>query len=368
MSTPTDYTYPLTAFVGLVPPYVVPNLDRLTLQVEESTIVTALASIGQLGTDYTFYFKDVLSAADQITLDTIVATSTGEPVSKSPPTTADGRPRVAAEKTDIAKTNFFSHDFTDKTTWYTSAIRVVGEVPIDSGDHTTYGLAHGFVIDFYHGKIFNEDFTLDAQGHSYRVAITVDGVPKAEIDPQTGIGDLTIDYDAGTLTFTSAQSPAAVVAVTYHYATDSTFTVKPHPPERLLNITFAEVQFAADTVLTDSVVFQVYGYVESFAPQLVNNPFPPGTLIPLGNPIVYKSIRDYQVEAIKSYPLFPAFSASSWRGNTQPILIMDWDYVSSTALDGTKGMEIRIKLQHDIPFGGEYASASFYCTSEPSSV
>ena len=278
------------------------------------------------------------------------------------PKAADGRARIAAEKSDASKANFFSHDWTDPTTWYTTAVRAVAELDSDDGAHTVYSLAHANVIDSFHGKIFSEDSLLDAAGHSYRVAVTVDGVAKVEVDPHTNTGDYAVNYATGKLTFGSAQDPAAEVLATYHYMVNSVFVVKPTAGRTLL-INFAEVQFSADLEITDSVQFQPYGYVDYFAPQLMSG-VPSGTLIPLGAPIVYKTIRDYQTEAVKAYPMYPAIGGSGWRGMTQPVLVLDWDYVAATMLSSAAGMEIRVSLVHDVPYGGSFATCSFYCTSE----
>jgi hypothetical protein len=283
--------------------------------------------------------------------------------SLSPPLTIDGRQRVAIEKSDASKKNFFSHDFTDPTTWYSTSYRVV-ENATDSGDHQTYNLSHQVVVDLFHGKIWGEDFLRDANGYSYRVAVRVDGVSKNEVDPHTQAGDFIVNYMEGKIVFSSPQSADAVVQVEYHHMVDSTFVVKPDPG-KLLYVTFAEAQFSRDIILTDTVAFQPYGLVDVFAPQLTSaNIVPSGTLIPLGSPVLYKTLRDYQTEAVKAYPAYPAMGGTGWRGMAADVIIMDWDYLSSTSLRSDMGMEIRIKLQHDVPFGGSYATCSFYCTSE----
>jgi hypothetical protein len=279
------------------------------------------------------------------------------------PKTADGRPRYAYEKGDTSKKTIISHDWTDPTTWAESAVRVVEEVATDEGAHTSYALAHGNVIDTYHGKVSQEDFLLSPGGFSYRVAVTVNDVAKAEQDPHYGSGgDFTVNYAAGKIVFLAALAPADVVKVTYHYATNSTFTVKPEAG-KALKLEFAEVQFSDDVEILDSVVFQPFGLVDVFAPHLMPG-IPSGTKIPLGTPVVYKSITDFQNDAVKSYPTYPAFGGSGWRGSHRPLIIMDWDYVSATLLRADYGMEIRLSLQHDTPFGGWYATATFYCLSE----
>ena len=190
----------------------------------------------------------------------------------------------------------------------------------------------------------------------------VDGVNKAEQDPHFGTGnDFIVDYINGNIIFSSPLQENNIVLITYHYMIDSTFTIRPQQG-KALRVDMAEVQFSDDIILTDTVIFQPYGLVDVFAPQLIPG-IPSGTKIPLGNPSKYKTINDYQNEAMRSYPLYPAIGGNGWRASTRPILVMNWDYLSSTVIKGSAGMEIRIKLEHDKPFEGYFATASLYCTS-----
>jgi hypothetical protein len=134
-----------------------------------------------------------------------------------------------------------------------------------------------------------------------------------------------------------------------------------------LSIDIVEVQFADDVVLTDTVIFQPYGFVEVFAPQYCTTnggPYSPGTKIPLGNPLKYKSFTDLQAEATKAYIQYPAMGGSNWRASSQKLTIMNWDYLSATMLKASAGMEIRMTLEHDVPLGGWYSTATFYCRLE----
>ncbi len=280
------------------------------------------------------------------------------------PVTTDGRKRFAVEKSDSTKKTIVSHDWTDPTTWAEASVRRVAEVVTDSGDHKKYTTNHLNIIDTYHGKVSQEDFLTDSGGHSYRAEVKVNGSVKTEQDPHTASGgDYTINYAAGEINFISALAPSDVVTVTYHYATLSTFTVKPEAG-KALKLDFAEVQFSDDVVLADSVVFQPYGLVDVFAPQLVPGTYPSGTKIPLGNPVIYKTMTDFQNDAVKAYATYPVLGGSGWRGSPHAIVVLDWDYVTSTVLRSDLGMEIRLSLQHDVPFGGWYATATFYCISE----
>lgn len=298
--------------------------------------------------------------------DALVA---GAIVNKIPfvkPRLDDGRVRVSSEKTSASTVTFYSHNWCDQTTWYEKAVRVVNESPTNSGDNLTYVLAHKNIIDSFHGKYTNEDFIKNADGYSYRVSVTVDSAAKTEQDPHVGSGGhFTVNYDDGYVIFLTTQSPSSTIAVTYHYANGSTFTVKP-AAGKALRLGVAEVQFSDNVEINDSVLFQPYGFVEAFAPQYCTTnggPYPPGTKIPLGNPLIYKSIQDYLNDSKKSYPTYPALG-SNWRGMPRPCIIMDWEYEGDKVLRYDQGMEIRVYLQHDTVFSGDYSTVTFYCRSE----
>lgn len=281
------------------------------------------------------------------------------------PRTTDRRPRIAVEKPDSTKITLYSHNWCDTTSWYEKAVRVVDEGAVDSGDHQIYNLTNSGIIDTYHGKTMQEDFLTDSGGNSFRVAVTVDDVLKTEQDPHHGTGgDYTVDYVGGQINFVQTLSGTETVGVTYHYANSATYTIEAAVGKNLI-IDAVEVQLSADHTIEDTVRFQPYGYVDYFAPHLVPDYLPPGTKIPLGNPLVFKGISDYLCDANKAWPAYPAgLGGDSWRGMSQPIYIFTWDYVTATTLYGSAGMEIRVELEHDKPFGGTYASVAFYCRTE----
>jgi hypothetical protein len=262
------------------------------------------------------------------------------------------------------KLTLITPNWCDRTTWYEGSVFVEDEAAADSGDHTLYNLAHDYIIDTYHGKITFEDFLKDSESRSYRVVVKVNGTTKTEQDPHYGTGgDYTVNYADGKITFLSALDPADVVLVTYHYASSATFTLRPTTGKKLV-IANVEVQFSDDLVMNDSVIFQAYGLVDVFAPQLMPG-VPSGTKIPLGDPLIYKTIGDLINDSNHAYPAYPAFGGSGWRATKKATYIFAWEYtVGNTDLYASMGMEIRVSLQHETPHGGSYATATFYCTSE----
>jgi hypothetical protein len=287
------------------------------------------------------------------------------------PKTSDNKDVVSMWPTEGTRKTFISHNWCDKTTWTSSAVRVVDEVADVEvpGVYTTYALDQQYIVDTYHGKISGEDFLKDDSGNSFRVVIKVNDVTKVEQDPHTSSGgDYTVNYIAGKVTFLSALVAADVVKVTYHYATAGSFIIKPSPGKKL-KIKRAEVQFSSDIVIKDTVKFQAYGLVDVFAPQLTPSPYPSGTLIPIGEATVYKTMMDYINEANGAYPDIPALGfinnpVTDWRNTNKDIITFPWDYLAMTELSSAAGMEIRVTLDHNLVFGGMVATATFYCLSE----
>jgi len=278
--------------------------------------------------------------------------------------TAQGRLPTAAARPVAPKLTFITPNWCDKTTWYCGSTEVEDEVATDSGDHTTYSLAHQNLIDAYHGKITFEGQLKDDDGSNYRVTVKVNGTTKTERDPHLGTGgDYEIDYALGKVVFFQALAGNETVTVTYHYAVKATFIVKPAAGKRLY-IGSVEVQFSEDIVMNDTFVFQAYGLVDVFAPQLMPG-VPSGTKIPLGDPLVYKTMVDLLNDANSAHPSYPAIGGSNWRALKKPAYIFTWEYaVGLTCLEARYGMEIHIDLEHDIPCSGAFGTATLYCTSE----
>jgi len=280
------------------------------------------------------------------------------------PVDSSGLARVAVLKPNSTEVDIYTHDWTDRTTWYQGSFLVENEKPV-TVDFTTYQLASHDVIDTYHGLVTQEDFLKDAEGFSYRVSVTVNGQPKIENDPfylPELHNDYSVNYADGTVVFNVPLVPGDAVLVTYHAARSSLFTIAPAKNTRL-DLDSAEAQFSSDVDQTDTVFFQAFGFAEVFAPKLG---LPPGTKIPLGNPTTYKTITDFQNAAQKAYPAYPPMGAKgNWRSAPLAIQPFNWAFLGLQQLVAAYGMEIRVWLEHDTPFRGWYATATFYCLSYP---
>lgn len=343
-----------------------------TKEIQASSITIALEDIVVSGDDCDISFKAALAVpAETNELNTLVSVHQG--VATNLPDTVDlvtktasGKPVFSQWPTEGNRKTIVTHNYCDPTTWYTNAVRVVEESLDANTAGEEYAMDNQNVIDAYHGKIWEEDSLLDGQGNSYLVTVEIDTgggwTSVDEVDPHSGTGDYTVDYAAGTITFSPTIDTGASVRATYHYATDSVFSVAPSDG-RVMDIKHVEAQFSTDLGMTDSIIFAPYGYVQDFAPQLTPSPYPEDTLIPLGQ-TKYKSMRDFHNEVNGALPTIPALGGNGWRGVTEEIVVFRWEYAATLQLENSKGMEIRVYLEHDVPFTGTYATATIYALQE----
>lgn len=313
-----------------------------------------------IAVDGPFYRSFSINKVDAADFEAHYKTNTPKPI--VPPTFADdfGHLEVTIAPPSGSRVDVVSLNWCDKTTWYESSEAVENEMLVDSGDGLTFNSANPNWIDITHGKLTGED-TL--AGNGLVPVIKANGVDQTEDDPFGGdTHDFSIDYAAGTVTFHSA--PATPVTASYHHENGSKWVIKPHAG-KVLRLTMVEVQFSKDIIITDTLTFQAYGKVQFFAPHLTPDPYPVDTLIPIGEPTVYKTMMDYINEASGSYPEIPAMGGEV-RGTGQPIQIYRWPYAerASTDLHSSLGMEIQITLHNDMAFGGECAVATFYGMSQ----
>jgi hypothetical protein len=387
--------------------------DAFYAELQASPVLTIrVERIDQSGDSVDIWFRGILPQTEQDHLGILISLHTGEPlpaviqqVHLDTKTTSDNRLRVAIEKSDASAVTFYSIDFTERRTWVEDCVEVANELATNTGDNLTYQLANPFVIDTFHGRLDSEDF--DHEEH--RVEVRVDGVLVEEQDPHEKQhhvsgpepGDYVVGHDAGQIIFHVARDPTAEVRVKYCYENGSTFTVKPMTGKRL-SIDKVEVQFASNIEITDSTDFVTFGYVgstdgdpgfvpelngmtipssvfasdaeigalaplrrrmELHSPELLNRALTPTDRLPLRIKR-YKTMRNFLDDASKAYPGYPALGGDSWRGMQSGVYIFNWDYVNGLQLDDSLGLLIKLRLQHNIPFGGDYGTATFYCSSE----
>lgn len=390
MATPTKYTFTIsTAF----PNHKVAT-DRLTNEIQASTIVTALGHIDTANDACDIWFKDALSAGDVTTLDGLVAVHSGEPypvpgfLPDGTPLVAiaqrqsDGIPQIAIAPTTGSETVIASHNLCDKCSWFGDSVRVTGETLTDTGDGKLFGSAHTHWIDMISGRVHNDDGWVQDQKnrnpgdpHGYQVTVKVNGVAQTMRGPfeATG-GDYEVIWETGQVNFFA--SPAAAPVADYSYATTSTFYIRP-TPGKVLRILKAEVDVAMGAVMTDTVVYSIYALVDAVAPQLVAaNMVPSGTMI-LIDEVVYKRMGQIAAEAQGAYPSIEVLGASDTdlllsldefrrksRGTRSKVQALPFNYSTSRDLSSAALMEVRVHTKHDRPFEGDTVTVTFYCVSK----
>lgn len=326
------------------------------------TVYSALVSEDDFA-DYQAAFPSPVSVSRE---DDAIALIVGTSHVVATPRASDGTALVQNKPLEGSRINSISPNLSDKTTWYYDSLRVENEVLSDNGDHTTYELATDVaIVDVTHGKLTHEN-----KLSAYAPVVTVDDVEKTENPPGTTDGDFGIDYDTGAVTFNAALAGTETVKMSYSKAQGSMWAVKPSDGKQL-RLLGVEVQFSDDATMEDNVLFAAYAEVGKFPPfeplrQVNGGPYPDGTMLPVGDPVIYKTYMDIINEANRSYPTIPKLGDgdNNWRGLKSQVHIFRWDYQTTTDLRSDWGMELRISLANDIPCGGWWVSTTLYHISE----
>lgn len=296
---------------------------------------------------------------------------------KHPITQPDGTPKTAPGIRLGKEVIYATHNFCDPCTWYSESKRVTEQSLTDSGDGLTWTSPDSNWIDMTHGRVFDEEGIIEDQvifnpgsPHGYGVVIetstdsgsTWNLMTQREPFASSG-GDYTVNYAAGTVTFTSSQA-GNLVRASYSKSGSSAWVVRPLE-DRVLTIEKAEIQFSANVTMTSTIVMEVYGTVDIFAPSLSDangGPVPAGTPIPIET-AKYKTMAQIIDESVGSFPVFPALGGSA-RGTTDATHILQFHYGAARLVFHSLGMFIRISTVGDNAFGGERATATFYLISK----
>lgn len=262
---------------------------------------------------------------------------------------------------------YATHNFCDPTTWYSTSERITDETLTDSGDGLMFTSSEPIWVDMTHGKVMDEEAVAAEMEptHLYKVVVTVDsGGGPVEMTQRAAFaasgGDYTVDYTTGQVTFSSSQSGNTVKA-SYSAMRDSVWVMRP-TPGKVLKIESAEAQFSEDITMNDTIRFGAWGVADAFAPDLVPDPIPSGTLIEL-MATRYQKLDQIIDEALGAYPMIPAMGGSA-RGNQQARYGFPFRYGAVRVLASSALMELRVRLEGDSVYGGERATATFYCASE----
>lgn len=241
-----------------------------------------------------------------------------------------------------------THDFTDPTTWYTESERSEDVILSGSVDHLTWSSPNVNWIDMEHGKTFDEDAVKFDVEHQYAVNVTVDDVIKTPREAfEISGGDYDIDYAAGKIIFFEPQE--GIVKASYSYENGSIWKIVPEDGTKL-DIEVAEAQFSTDMIMTDTVDFEIWVYNPYDLPNKVKYTW-----------TSYKTVKNFIDEAIGSYPVVKAFGGPQ-RGVSSDVYGFPFRYGTVRTLRSSQGVELRVRLRHDRPFSGSYATTTMYCT------
>lgn len=359
----TKYTYQLTSF-----PNQKFNFDRLQYEIEHSLINTSLDYAAGLngdgGTGVAINFKTSLSDAEKTTLDAIVTTHTGEPLTPVPAKTEiaqvdnQGNVVVAIQPRTGTGVTLITHNFADPKSWYSNATRVVDDILTTSGSvYTTYDF-NAELIDMENGRVtFENTKTNSAYGNETYL-------PKIKVNGNLVTNGYHINYITNQVIFDTPLTGSDIVSSTYYKINDSTFTIAPLPGKQLV-MEHVEVQFSTNVDFTDKELwFDIWAY----------NPYDPtGPKVRAQSPVIYKNVKDYINESNNTLSTtVPAIGEL-----THPCYIFAWQYPAARVIKASQGAEIRLFV-FDPKTGSksnlfksldgqpiEVATGTFYCLSEP---
>lgn len=420
--------------------------ERFKQEVAGSSIVTALDYMGRNGGTLDVWFKAELSSGDKDLLDALVAAHSGDPLDTNVVKVVisnelgkvmaqnDLVPHFAVTSRIGSEAIYATHNYCDPCTWYSESERVTEEA-LSTSDDLTYGSGHENWIDMFGGHVFDDDGLREDQvifdpdnPHGYKVLVETssDGGSTWDIAKQrppfeTTGGDFTVDYAAGSITFSSSQSGKQVRA-SYSYENGSCWILRPLAGKQL-TIEKAEIQFSEDIDFSSTLVMTVYGWVEQFSPtdwnqQSPSGPLwyptgvgapsgsgkdgdlyydsstpklyayvtpygwvpvdagqaPSGYLVPLER-TSYKTLAQLLDESVSLFPSFPNIGDS--RAVGQPVHILQFHYGVAKLMFSSLGMEMCIGLggytvddnsdfvlgPTTTPLGGTRATGTFYMPS-----
>ena len=309
--------------------------DRLSLEIRNSNITIALNEVVITGENTAdVFFKNDLPSVDKGILDELIADHINQPITVRDSvdianvgiSKTQKALTVAATKQEGSSTHIISHDFTDKTTWYTESVRV-DNVVLTSTDNLTFTSNHLNWINLTSGKVPYEH-----RLSRYFPVIKVNG---AIVTP-----DVSIDHNSGAITFANPQT--GTITADYSYAEGSTWVLKPSVG-KVLKLEGTAVKFTNDVEIGEdqSMVFQLYIGGNSY-----------------GSPTVYNNIKDFVKCAMGEVSVTPSFGDL-----LNEVITIPFDYITSKDLDSSIGMEVRIKIPNDTPITGEFGVISARCVS-----
>lgn len=259
------------------------------------------------------------------------------------------------------ETIYATHNFCDPTTWFGDSVRTS---EVLSGSGTVFSSSYNNWIDLRHGKVFDEEGYREDVADGYDVVVVANNVTMSMRQPFTNYGgDYIVNYYSGTIEFVNSQSyNQNEVTASFNYENGSNFYIRPYPFKKL-DIEEVEAQFTRDVNMNDTMCFEIYGYVQIFAPQLWEGN---GGPLPTNYKILLKSQKYHSImqlidEALGSYPIIPAIGGNNGRGLKSDMYGFPFRYGTVRTLYDSYGLEIRVYNENHIPHDGDRVTATFYC-------
>lgn len=333
------------------------NPAKLYQEILDSNITIAPNPPIQDGSDAIISFKAEISTSEETTLDGLISShdpsEENEEVQKveiSGKSDIQNATPVILYKSEKESFARATHDFTDKTTWYSKSVRVDGEQPSVSG--LEYSLANTNIIDVVNKKINRQD-TLQ----EYKVVVYEGGTEITE--------GFTINHTSGVITF--SEEPAGAITVDYSYENGSEWIIEPDDG-KILIIEHSEVQFATDVTMTVPLRFEIWAYNPLFdvgqTPVVEDPNYNPMTDAPRNQlrfqfqNVQYNSVKDLVNEANLGTGTIPAID------DLPECVVFPFNYASIKVLKSSEGAQIRVKALNDTELGGSFGTATFYCLTE----
>lgn len=323
------------------------NVGTLHQEILDSQITIALDSITADSTTVNIYFKDVLPAADETILNNIIAAHDGR---VSPPDEMNVNInrgnvlQINKKKAYGANYRIYTHNFTDKTTWYQYATQVVGE-QLTTSDYTTYQAAHTYIINLEQNDMITREHWMLMPDGSFTNRWTYK--PKVYVNDVEQTDGYTIDFVNGTVTFSAPLSSTDVVKMDYYYATVSTFAVVP-PEGKKLRI-YKATMVSSDIPSFDGHVIQL----DIFA----GNPsysYPIGDATSPYNQFAfrYRSLLDFIVAGDKCTKI-------SIAAYTDPLVKIEFDYDAVIELRSDQYAGLYLSMSEDTPINTAIGIGTF---------
>lgn len=320
------------------------DVERLTQEIRQSNIVTALDHVSAAGTNCDVVFKSVLSSLDNAILNSIMDKHIPLPLPEvftqnvnivNNKKTLSGRQEVSIFEPEGNSATIVSHDFCNKTTWWQTSLPVVKET-LTASSTTVFSTSHKFLVDMTHGLCYDEDTIT-------KVDPTL--IPSIYIDNFLITTGYSIDYKLGKITL--SVPTLGVVKASYRYAVNSYFILKPRSGQ-ILSIKSAQVQFSMDALVSSPVIFEVWVDHATYG------------MIPIpGTKIKYKNEKDFISSCNGGQALIKA-----WGNCPMETIVLSFDYARPKPIRSSSKVEIRIYLKDHTELTGSLANGTFYVTSE----